>query len=52
MLSASLMFTYSGKLIDVDPVSMYADYSALPKADLILITHEHPDHLDTKAIQA
>lgn len=49
---ATLMFEYSGKVIDADPVSMYADFSKLPKADLILITHEHGDHLDQKAIQA
>jgi len=48
----TLMFTYAGKVIHIDPVSMYADYSTLPKADLILITHEHGDHLDPKAIQA
>lgn len=48
----TLMFNYSGKVIDVDPVSMYADFAAFPKADLILVTHEHPDHLDAKAIQA
>jgi L-ascorbate metabolism protein UlaG (beta-lactamase superfamily) len=48
----TLMFTYAGKVIHVDPVSMYADYSTLPKADLVLITHEHGDHLDPKAIQA
>jgi L-ascorbate metabolism protein UlaG (beta-lactamase superfamily) len=48
----TLRFEYSGKVIDVDPVSMYADYSALPKSDLILVTHEHGDHLDLKAIQA
>lgn len=48
----TLMMTYAGKVIHVDPVSMYADYAALPKADLILITHEHGDHLDLKAIQA
>jgi L-ascorbate metabolism protein UlaG (beta-lactamase superfamily) len=48
----TLMFEYSGKVIQVDPVSMYADYATLPKADLILITHEHGDHLDAKAIQA
>jgi L-ascorbate metabolism protein UlaG (beta-lactamase superfamily) len=27
-----------------------ADYSQLPKADLILITHEHQDHLDLDAL--
>ncbi len=49
---ATLMFTYGGKVIQVDPVSGYADYAKLPKADLILVTHEHGDHLDAKAIQA
>jgi L-ascorbate metabolism protein UlaG (beta-lactamase superfamily) len=48
----TLMFTFGGKIIHVDPVSSYADYSQLPKADLLLITHEHGDHLDAKAIQA
>jgi len=48
----TLMLTYAGKVIHVDPVSMYADYAALPKADLILVTHEHGDHLDMNAIQA
>jgi L-ascorbate metabolism protein UlaG (beta-lactamase superfamily) len=47
----TLMFTYAGKVVHVDPVSMYADYAALPKADIILITHEHFDHLDAKAIK-
>lgn len=36
--------------IYVDPVDQYADYANLPKADLILVTHSHYDHLDTKAI--
>jgi L-ascorbate metabolism protein UlaG (beta-lactamase superfamily) len=36
----------------VDPVSKEADYTILPKADLILVTHEHMDHLDVKAIEA
>ena len=48
----TLMFEFAGKVIHVDPVSMYADYSSLPKADLVLVTHEHGDHLDAKAIQA
>jgi L-ascorbate metabolism protein UlaG (beta-lactamase superfamily) len=46
----TLMFTFGGKVIHVDPVAQYADYSQLPKADLILITHEHRDHLDSKAV--
>jgi L-ascorbate metabolism protein UlaG (beta-lactamase superfamily) len=32
-------------------VSRAADYAEIPKADLILLTHEHGDHLDTKAIE-
>lgn len=48
----TLMMEFNGKVIHIDPVSNFADYSTLPKADLILITHEHGDHLDAKAIDA
>lgn len=47
---ASLMITYKNHIIQIDPVSEYADYSLFPKADIILVTHEHGDHLDKKAI--
>jgi len=46
----TLMFVYNGKVVHMDPWTRLADYSKLPKADLILVTHEHGDHLDTKAI--
>lgn len=46
----TLMFTFGGKIIHVDPVGRYADYSTLPKADIILVTHEHGDHLDPEVI--
>ena len=39
-------------MIHVDPFSTLAEYSKLPKADMLLITHEHGDHLDLKAVEA
>ena len=48
----TLMMEWDGKVIHIDPVSMFADYTKMPKADLILITHSHPDHLDVKSIDA
>ena len=48
---ASLMFTFDNKIIYIDPFSKLADYSKFPKADLILITHHHGDHLDLSAIE-
>jgi L-ascorbate metabolism protein UlaG (beta-lactamase superfamily) len=47
----TLMFTFGGKVIHVDPVSKEADYNKLPKGDLVLLTHQHGDHLDLKALQ-
>ena len=46
----TLMFTFNGKVIHIDPVSRYADYTGMPKADLVLVTHHHGDHLDSSAI--
>jgi L-ascorbate metabolism protein UlaG (beta-lactamase superfamily) len=46
----TLIFTFGGKIIHVDPFSKLTDYTKLPKADIILLTHEHIDHLDLKAL--
>jgi L-ascorbate metabolism protein UlaG (beta-lactamase superfamily) len=47
----TLIFTFNGKVIHVDPYGELVDYSILPKADIILITHEHSDHFDLSAIK-
>jgi L-ascorbate metabolism protein UlaG (beta-lactamase superfamily) len=48
----SLMFTFGGKTLHIDPFSELTDYSKLTKADVILITHEHKDHFDLTALEA
>ena len=52
----SLEISYKGLSIQIDPVDGYGkptDYATeFPKADVILITHEHGDHLDDAAIAA
>ncbi len=48
----SLMMKFDRKIIHVDPFSKLTDYTKLPKADAVLITHEHQDHLDPGALQA
>jgi L-ascorbate metabolism protein UlaG (beta-lactamase superfamily) len=48
----SLLFAFDGMTVAIDPYSKVADYDTLPKADIILVTHEHGDHLDLAAIQA
>ena len=47
----TLMFTFNGIVIHVDPYNKLAEYSTLPKADIILITHHHGDHFDPEAIK-
>ena len=50
----SLEINYDGMIIQIDPVTdavePVTDYSQWSKADLILITHDHYDHFDAKAV--
>lgn len=49
----SIRINYDGKEIEVDPVTKLkpqTDYGKFPKADYILVTHEHFDHCDAGAI--
>ena len=52
---ASLEINYDGLEIQIDPVGSFVqpttDYAQYPKANIILITHEHKDHYDLEAIQ-
>ena len=51
---ASMEINYNGVEIEVDPVGMWlkpeTDYATFPKANIILVTHEHKDHFDRAAI--
>jgi L-ascorbate metabolism protein UlaG (beta-lactamase superfamily) len=47
----TLVLTFNEKIIHVDPYGRLADYFTLPKADIILVTHEHGDHFDLKVIK-
>ncbi len=46
----TLMFNFKGKTIHIDPWSYLANYDTLPKADYVILTHHHPDHLDSAAL--
>jgi L-ascorbate metabolism protein UlaG (beta-lactamase superfamily) len=46
----SLQMVFKGMNIYVDVFGEVADYSKLPKADIVFLTHEHFDHLDPKAL--
>lgn len=50
----SVAIGFKGMSIQVDPVAAFGkptDYGAdFPKADVILVTHEHPDHLNDSTL--
>jgi L-ascorbate metabolism protein UlaG (beta-lactamase superfamily) len=46
----SLMFRMNDRIVYVDPVRSSGNYDKLPEADIILVTHDHSDHLDVNLI--
>lgn len=55
LVHASIRIEYDGKEIEIDPVTKLGnktiDYSAMPKADYIFVTHEHGDHFNKEALK-
>ncbi|MDB4943574.1 MAG: Metal-dependent hydrolase [Labilithrix sp.] len=47
---ATTLFRIGGKAIYVDPVEEGASYDGLPKADYVLVTDIHGDHMDPKGL--
>ena len=55
LMHASIRMEYDGREIEIDPVlklrERTVDYSKMPKADYIFVTHEHMDHFGKEAIK-
>ena len=54
LVHASIRIEFDGMQLLIDPVSKLGqrtvDYSVMPKASFVLVTHEHGDHYDPAAI--
>ena len=55
LVHASILIEFDGLAIYVDPVrrlgERVVDYSVLPKAEVVLVTHEHGDHFDKELLE-
>lgn len=55
LVHASIRIEYDGREIQIDPVTKLGnrtiDFTTMPKADYLLVTHEHFDHFDKAAIK-
>ena len=54
LMHGSIRIVYDGTEIEIDPVNKLGertiDFTQMPKAHFILVTHEHADHFDRDAI--
>ena len=55
LVHASIRIEYDGREVEIDPVTKLGnktiDYTKMPKADYIFVTHEHGDHFDKEALK-
>ena len=55
LMHASIRLEYDGKEIEIDPVGKLrdrtVDFTKMPKADIIFVTHEHGDHYDEATLK-
>ena len=55
LVHASIRMQYDGREIQIDPVTKLGnrtiDFTVMPKADILFVTHEHGDHFDKNAIK-
>ena len=55
LMHACIRIEYDGKEIEIDPVAKLGnrtvDYTQMPKADIIFVTHEHGDHYDEATLK-
>lgn len=55
LMHACIRIEYDGKEIEIDPVAKLGnktvDYTRMPKADIIFVTHEHGDHYDEATLK-
>ena len=55
LMHASIRLEYDGKEIEIDPVGKLrdrtVDFTQMPKADIIFVTHEHGDHYDEATLK-
>jgi L-ascorbate metabolism protein UlaG (beta-lactamase superfamily) len=49
---ATFVMKWKDKMLYVDPVGGASRFAGLPRADLILVTHDHGDHFDAPTITA